>query len=172
MAQVHQQVATVNWIDVMGGPEVNVTARFDFDSQQVFVDAENLLIMAGGWIDAAILPDTDTIATTRDLLAIEPNQGGEYNVTVMGGGWGVWLGDRLGVEQPLYFDHEGNRTTDPRCELGLCVTCNDEALSRFESPQPALSVSDPRYARDEAYRARVHAAFKALGVTYREDPNT
>lgn len=70
--------------------------------------------------------------------------------------------------KPPYTDHDGNRTDDPRCELGLCVACNDDALARLEAPNPALSVTSPEYVTDSKYRARVHDAFHALGVEYRD----
>lgn len=69
-----------------------------------------------------------------------------------------------------YYDHNGNRTADPRCELGLCFQCIDSDLAIGQTPVvPALSTHDPLYATDGAYRLRVGRALALAGVTLRDD---
>ena len=72
---------------------------------------------------------------------------------------------------PPYHDHDGNRTTDPRCELGLCMTCLNEMLDSGQTVVPALSVADPRFLTDQTYRDRVWAAFAVIGVLPGDDPS-
>lgn len=73
-----------------------------------------------------------------------------------------------------YTDHDGYPTDDPRCELGLCVECLDDALASAGVEQrlvfriPALSVADTRFGSDPAYRDKVIGAFKNAGITLRE----
>lgn len=70
-----------------------------------------------------------------------------------------------------YYDHDGERTTDPRCELGLCVDCLDDDLGAGQVPRvPILSTHDERYLLDPAYRGRVVEALRVAGVTLRPRP--
>jgi len=70
---------------------------------------------------------------------------------------------------PEFYDHHGQLTTDPRCELGLCRECLDDAFARMEPvPVPSLSPLDPRYiGPDPAYAARYERALAALGIRQR-----
>jgi hypothetical protein len=76
--------------------------------------------------------------------------------------------DRCEHHSP-YNDHNGNRTEDPRCELGLCAVCIDESLSTQEPIYPALSVSAPAYLTKADYRQRVHDAFLSLRVAFKDE---
>jgi hypothetical protein len=76
--------------------------------------------------------------------------------------------DRCEHHSP-YTNHDGYSTEDPRCELGLCAICIDNSLATNQPILPALSVSDPTYLNNADYRKRVHDAFAAIGVTYRDE---
>lgn len=81
------------------------------------------------------------------------------------------LDDGVAVfDQPkAYYDHDGERTADPRCELGLCVECIDADLSAGQVPRvPSLSTHDERYLTDPEYRDRVATALVIAGVRLRE----
>lgn len=88
----------VNWISVMGGPEVDIDVTFDFDRERVLVDAETLMVMATTWMQSGIVPDADAVASAAGILAVKPDSAGRYDVTMVGGGWAHWIDDRLDPE--------------------------------------------------------------------------
>jgi hypothetical protein len=71
----------------------------------------------------------------------------------------------MNAEGKRYFDHNGNRTDDPRCELGFCVDCIEHVLDGSGAPVPALSTADPAFRTDATYRAEVMTALRVAGVT-------
>jgi hypothetical protein len=79
------------------------------------------------------------------------------------------------TEKP-FWDHHGQRTTDPRCELGLCAECIEADFAAMRPVTvPSLSPLDPAFKTDGAYRARYFAALDAAGITRRpldEDGDT
>ena len=71
------------------------------------------------------------------------------------------------MTRATYFDHDGNPTNNPTCELGMCEDCLEESFATMRPiPVPALSTLDPRYKTDPEYQAEVIEAWKTFVDLY------
>lgn len=92
----HDDFVTLNWLSMMGGPQVDIEAEVDDLLRTVTVDASTLEVMAASIESDGPLDDEGNAATATAIRETPALPDGRYDVTELGGGYSLWMDGLMG----------------------------------------------------------------------------